>query len=84
MDSMGAPGLKGRIFTGQDVADFERIIQHRVSQGAAPMPRGPREAPEQPGRASPEQYDKMAVGERFNYARRTIRNRCRPGAIRAA
>jgi hypothetical protein len=69
LDSMGASGLKARIFTGRDVADFEKIISNRVSQGAAPMPRGGREPPEPQGRVSEEAYSKMSPGDRLSYAR---------------
>ncbi len=69
LDSQGASGLKGRIFTGQDLADFEKIIGKRVSQGAAPMPQGKREPAETQGRASAEAYDKMSAHDRFAYAR---------------
>jgi hypothetical protein len=69
LDSMGVPGLKGRIFTGRDVADFEKLIQRHVSQGAAPMPQGKRDAPEPQGRVSDEAYGKMSAHDRFAYAR---------------
>jgi len=69
LDGMGASGLKGRIFTERDVRDFERLIDRQVRQGAAPMPMGKRDAPEQPGRVSAEQYDKMNVHEKWAYAR---------------
>jgi hypothetical protein len=69
LDSMGASGLKARIFTGQDLMDFERIIGNRVSQGAAPMPRGGREPPEQQGRVSQEAYGQMSAHEKWSYAR---------------
>jgi hypothetical protein len=69
LDGMGASDLKGRIFTGKDVAAFERIIQRVVSQGAAPMPQGKRDAPDAPGRLSAEQYDALPARERLSYTK---------------
>lgn len=69
LDAAGVGDLKARIFTGKDVAAFERLIARMVSQGAAPMPQGGREPPDIAGRVSAESYDKMSAGDRFNYAR---------------
>ena len=66
-DATGVPGLKGRIFTERDVRDFEKVIDRVVRQGAAPMPRGGRDAPET-GRVSAEQYDKMSGADKYTYA----------------
>lgn len=57
-----------RIFTANDVEDWERVISSRVSQGSGSFRASGREPPEVEGRVDEATYDAMSYGQKKEYA----------------
>lgn len=70
LDAMGVPGLKGRMFTAQDVNDFAKLVGKFTNQGGASFTSRGREPPEPAGKVSDEAFKKMGPAERLDYARK--------------
>jgi hypothetical protein len=58
--------MASRIFTAQDVQDWERVIQNKTSQGVASFSQKHRDIPDQ--RLSNDAYEKMSYSEKKDYA----------------
>lgn len=69
LDAMGAPGLKDRVLTAQDIKEFSNLVSRHQSQGAASFSQSHRDTPNPQGKATQEQYDKMTSAQRLDYTR---------------
>lgn len=67
LDAMGTPGLKERLWTAQDVKDFETLILKSTSQGAGSFSPAHRD-PQQGTRVSDAEYQKMSYSEKKQYS----------------
>jgi hypothetical protein len=65
--------MASRIFTAQDVADWERAIQNKTSQGAAGFSQKHRDIQDQ--RLSNDAYEKLSYTEKKDYAARFPQSR---------
>lgn len=67
-DAEGAQ-LASRMFTARDVEIVEKLITKVSNQGGASFRGTGREPPQQPGRATDEQYKAMTPAQRLDYSR---------------
>ena len=68
LDAQGVPGLKGRMWTAQDVSDFEKLLSRFTSQGGATFTGSGRD-PGDRGGISDEAWSRMSSAEKIEYAR---------------
>ena len=66
--------MASRIFTAQDVKDWERVVANRASQGAAGFSQKHRDITD-PNRVDQATYDRMSYTERKDYAARFSQQR---------
>jgi len=61
--------IMARAFTAADVQRLEKMVSKITTQGGARFSGNGRTAPDQPGRLSREQIDKLSPAQRLDYAR---------------